>query len=33
MEKKIDYEQMLLSAPFDRALTAYLARRKATMKA
>jgi len=33
MEKKIDYEQMLLSEPFDRALTAYLARRKATTKA
>jgi hypothetical protein len=27
-EKNIDYERMLLSEPFDRALTAYLARRK-----
>jgi uncharacterized protein (DUF58 family) len=27
-EKNIDYERMMLSEPFDRALTAYLARRK-----
>jgi len=28
LEKNIDYELMMLSEPFDRALTAYLARRK-----
>lgn len=32
LEKNIDYERMLLSDPFDRALTTYLARRKASAR-
>jgi hypothetical protein len=28
MEKNIDYQMMLMSEPFDRALITYLARRK-----
>ena len=32
LEKNVDYERMLLAEPFDRALTAYLARRKASAK-
>ena len=28
LEKNIDYQRMLLSEPYDRALTAYLTRRK-----